>query len=122
VLKGDFMEYINIISQEEIMEAFQLPIVIVGSLTIASMVFAFIYLGITKNADKTMKYFCVAAPISMGCLIITCAICGIFFKVPTGRYKYQATIDKDKVTVSQYLEFIEEHNPTIKDGVYYWED
>ncbi len=116
------MEYINITSKEEIMEAFQLPIAIVGSLAIVSMVFAFIYLGITKNADKTMKYLCVAAPIAMGCLIITVAICGIFFKVPTGRYKYQATIDKNKITVSQYEEFIQKYDPTIKDGVYYWED
>jgi hypothetical protein len=51
-------------------------------------------------------------------MCITC----LFFSEPTGRYKYQATIDKDKITVSQYEEFIEEHNPTIKDGVYYWED
>ena len=31
-------------------------------------------------------------------------------------------IDKDKITVSEYEKFIEENNPTIKDGLYYWED
>ena len=58
----------------------------------------------------------------MGSLIITSIICGIFFQVPTGRYTYEATINKDKITVAQYERFIEEYNPTIKDGIYYWEE
>ena len=116
------MEYINIISKEEITQAFQLPITIVGCLAIAAILSAFVYLIIVKNPDKTMKYMCIAAPVGMGCLIITAIICGIFFQVPTGRYKYEATIDKDKITVAQYEDFLEEYSPTIKDGVYYWED
>ena len=116
------MEYINIISKEEITEAFQLPITIVGCLAIAAVLSSFVYMAIVKDPDKTMKYMCIVAPIAMGILIITAIICGIFFRVPTGRYKYKATIDKDKITVAQYEEFIGEHKPTIKDGIYYWEE
>lgn len=116
------MEYINIISKEEIMQAFQLPITIVGCLAIAATLSVFVYWGIVKNLDKVIKYLYIAGSVGMGCLVITSVICGIFFRVPTGRYKYEATIDKDRITVSQYEEFIEEYNPTIKDGVYYWED
>ena len=116
------MEYINIISKEEITQAFQLPIIIVTCLAIAAVLSSFIYWGIVKDLDKVIKYLYIADSVGIGCLVITSAICGIFFRVPTGRYKYEATIDKDRITVSQYEEFIEECNPTIKDGVYYWED
>ena len=116
------MEYINIISKEAIMEAFQPPITIVGCLAIAAVLSVLVYLGIVKNPNKAIKYMGIVAPIGIGCLIITAIICGVFFRVPTGRYKYEATIDKDKITVAQYEEFIEEYNPTIKDGIYYWEE
>ena len=116
------MEYINIISKEAIMETFQPPIIIVGFLAIAAVLSALVYLGTVKDPNKAIKYTSIVAPIGMSCLIITAIICGIFFRVPTGRYKYEATIDKDKITVAQYEEFIEEHNPTIKDGIYYWEE
>lgn len=116
------MEYINIISKEEIMQAFQPPIIIVGCLAIAAALSTFIYWGIGKDIDKVMKYLYIAGSVGIICLIATIVICATFFRVPTGRYKYEATIDKDRITVSQYEEFIEEYNPIIKDGVYYWED
>lgn len=115
------MEYINIISKEEIMQAAQLPIIIVGCLAIAAVLSVFVYCVIVKKLDQ-VNYLYIAGLVGMGCLIATGVICSIFFRVPTGRYKYEATIDKDMITVSQYEKFIEEYNPTIKDGVYYWED
>lgn len=116
------MEYINIISKEEIMQAFQLPITIVGCLAIAAVLSSLIYCGIVKDLNKVMKYLGVVGSIGLSCLMIAIIICGIFFQVPTGRYRYEATIDKDKITVAQYEEFIEKYNPAIKDGVYYWEE
>ena len=116
------MEYINIISKEEIMEAFQPPITVVGCLAIAAMIGLLVYCVKVKDCDKIMKAMFVGAPIALGCLLTTLVICSIFFRVPTGRYKYEATIDKDKITVAQYEAFIEEYDPIIKDGVYYWEE
>ena len=54
--------------------------------------------------------------------VIALCFCSVFFRVPTDTYKYEATINKDKITVTQYEEFIENYAPTIKDGIYYWEE
>lgn len=118
------MEYINIISKEAITQALDWPVVLVGCLAIAAMIMALVWAIITKrmNEIETGRLFGVIGVIGIGCWLITILICSIFFQVPTGRYMYEATIDKDKITVSEYEQFIEEYNPTIKDGVYYWED
>lgn len=118
------MEYINIISKEAITRALAWPVVLVGCLAIAAIVIAMIWAIITKRMDRieTGILFGKIGGIGIGALVITMVICSIFFQVPTGRYKYKATIDKDKITVSEYEEFIEEYNPIITDGIYYWED
>lgn len=116
------MEYINIISKEAITRPLAWPIALVGCLAIAAVVIAMIWAIITKRMDdaETGILFGEIGGIGIGALMITTVICSIFFKIPTGRYKYKATIDKDKITVSEYEEFIEEYNPTIKDGIYCW--
>ena len=118
------MEYINIISKEAITQAPDWPVVLVGCLAIAAMLMALAWAIITKKMDEmeTGILFGIIGAIGIGFLFITMVVCAIFFRVPTGRYKYEAAIDKDKITVSEYEEFIEEYNPTIKDGIYYWED
>lgn len=121
-IMGGCMEYVNIISKTEITQAFQLPILIVGHLAIAAVLSTFIYWAIVKNIDKVARYLCTVAAAGLSLLMITAIICGIFFQVPTGRYRYEATVDKNKITVAQYEKFIEEYTPTIKDGIYYWED
>lgn len=40
---------------------------------------------------------------------------------PSGKYKYKAIINKDKITVSEYEDFIEQYKPEIRDGYYYFE-
>lgn len=118
------MEHINIISKEAITQTLQWPIILVGCLAIAGVLGIMIWAIIAKRMDdtKTGELICIVGTIGIGLLLITGFICAIFFQVPTGRYKYEATIDKDKITVSEYEAFIEEYNPTIKDGIYYWED
>lgn len=39
---------------------------------------------------------------------------------PSGKYRYKATINKDKITVSEYEDFIEQYKPEIRDGYYYY--
>ena len=43
------------------------------------------------------------------------------FAEPTGNYSYKATVDKNKITVSEYEDFIEQYKPEIRDGIYYFE-
>lgn len=116
------MDYINIISQKEITQPLLWPVLVVGGLLIAGLIGLLVYLVITNNADKVIMPLCYLGPGGIFALLVTVMITEIFFQVPTGRYKYEATIDKDKITVAEYEQFIEEYNPTIKDGIYYWED
>jgi hypothetical protein len=55
-------------------------------------------------------------------MIIAELLSCIFLKVPTGKYRYEATIDKSKITVEEYEDFLEKYNPTVVNGVYIWED
>lgn len=112
-------EYINIISQEAITEPVKWPAVVVGSLTIVAMLSV---MFITKGSYKATAHLIdIVGASGVGLLILTSIICCTFFKVPTGQYKYEATINKDKITISQYEEFIKEYQPTIKDNIYYFE-
>ena len=118
------MEYINIISKEPIMQGIVWPAVLVGVLFIAVM-FSFLTWAVVTNRMKevrTGELIGIIGVIGISILLLVMAICSLFFRVPTGRYKYQAIIDKDEITVSQYEEFVEKYNPIIKDGIYYWEE
>lgn len=116
------MEYVNIISKEAITAVPTWLAMIGAVIAILGVLSTFIYWAIVKDANKVVTYLLIVGSISLLFSVVWMCITCLFFSEPTGRYKYQATIDKDKITVSQYEEFIEEHNPTIKDGVYYWED
>ena len=89
------------------------------AICIAAILSAFV---IAKDHGKVCRYLVWAGIGAIVFELIAFCICSAFFRVPTGRYRYEATIDKDKITVSEYEAFIEEYNPTIKDGIYYWED
>jgi hypothetical protein len=123
--RGDkVVEHINIISQEPITEPLQWPITLVGALAIVAIFTVLIWATATKRMgeDRTGVLLGLVGTVGMSLLLIAMFICSVFFQVPTGRYRYEATIDKDKITVSEYGQFIEEYSPTIKDGIYYWED
>lgn len=116
------MEYINIISKEPLTTTPIWPTFVILVISVCIILTTFIYWYIVKDPDKAFGYL---MKVGIGAVIFTAiasSICNVYFKVPTGCYKYEGTINKDKITVSQYEEFIEEYNPTIKDGVYYWED
>lgn len=43
------------------------------------------------------------------------------FAIPSGKFRYEATVNKNNITVSEYEDFIEKYKPEIKDGIYYFE-
>lgn len=117
------MEYINIISKEEIKDVPLWIIWIILGICIVGILVPVIICWIkTKSHDDAFRIMVLAGIIAILFEVIALCICCAFFRVPTGHYKYEATIDKDKISITQYEEFIEKYNPTIKDGVYYWKD
>lgn len=113
------MEYINIISKEPIMGIPLWQGFIVLVICIFLLICSF-YLYRLISIDMHIYALC-AIFIILGIEVASLGICDKYFSVPTGTYKYEATINKDKITIQQYEDFIEKYNPTIKDGVYYWE-
>ena len=117
------MDHINIISKEAITTGVAWPVVLVGSLVVAALIGSLIDLAISKNAERTIKISSTVGMIGIVVLLATQIITSIFFKVPTGRYRYEATIDREQMTVAEYDEFMRAYNHShCKDGIYYFED
>jgi hypothetical protein len=116
------MEYINIISKEPIIALPDwITHLILGVCFLLSLI-PLIYALVTNNFSKTIGLTLITGICVIVFEVAALIFCSANFSVPTGRYRYEGTIDKDKVTVGQYEEFIEKYNPTIKDGIYYWEE
>lgn len=117
------MEHVTIISKEAITAA-NFKLCLVGLLCcIAIILSALIYLYISKDTKKSLKYSSIACAAAMilGCVWVIITAC--FFQVPTGRYRYEAIIDKENMTIAEYEEFMKAYDHSYsKDGVYYFED
>lgn len=120
------MDYINIISQEEIKV---LPNWF--DFTLLGILVAIIFIPIVvawRICKKKEKPFInvfytelIAGVIAIACTIVSSFLIEPRMLVPSGRFRYEATIDKDHITVSEYEDFIEKYKPEIRDGIYYFE-
>lgn len=124
------MDHVNIISKEAITTMMPEISNVIGC--IALLVIAFLFGCLfyyskkvkTEEAQKTLiKVICFAGGIAIVLVSIIGVIGNIFYRVPTGRYKYEATIDEENMTVAEYNEFMEAYNHNYcKNGIYYFED
>ena len=117
------MDHINIISKEAITTGVAWPVVLVGSIIIIALIGSLVDLAISKKAERTIKFSSTVGTIGIVVMLITQIITSIFFKVPTGRYRYEATIDREQMTVAEYEEFMNAYSHSkCKNGIYYFED
>lgn len=116
-------EYINIISQEAMyITPDWVAIVLLSIVAAITIIPVVIYCSIQKDiTDKAMIIEIISGIIAIIVCFIFTPILANKFKVESGMYKYEATIDKTVITVAQYEEFIEKYRPEIKDGIYYFE-
>ena len=112
------MDYINIISKEAI-EAppdwcFTLAFVICIIIMSGGLVWA------TKDKFVSLLPVTIFGLIAIvvEAVLLICFI--QFCSIPTGNYKYEATIDKDNISVAEYEEFLKTYKPEIKENIYYW--
>ena len=119
------MDHVNIISQEaitaiapEISNAiailgFSMCFFLIGCLVFENML----------NKKLNHKIIVWISVVVLSVLVIGVLVGSIFFRVPTGRYKYEATIDKEQMTVAEYEEFMKAYSHSkCKNGIYYFED
>jgi flagellar biosynthesis protein FliP len=117
------MDHVNIISKEAIM-AVPDWLAILGVIICTSIILTtFVYWAIVKDVNKVPKYLGIAGTCALIVCVAWAAITTLFFKEPTGRYRYEATIDEESMTVAEYEEFMDAYNHSHhKDGIYYFED
>ena len=117
------MEHVNIISQEAITAVPTWLAALGAGICMAITASTFIYLAITKDPNKAAKYLLHAGAFSLALCVAWCIIITVFFSMPTGRYRYEATIDREQMTVAEYDEFMRAYSHSYcKDGIYYFED
>lgn len=123
------MEHVIIISQESItmMAPWVSNVIAIIGFSLIGALFGLLIYSSRKSKkisnETTFKIVLYAGSIGLCTLFILTVIAGIFFRVPSGRYRYEATIDEKKMTVAEYNEFMKAYNHTqYKNGVYYFED
>lgn len=114
-------DYINIISKEAETTASPLPTIIVEVIVAVCCVAIMVYLFVKNNPDRCAKMLAVLCIIGFPALLIFSLVSSLFFRVPTGQFKYTATLDENNMTIQEYKAFIEEYNPEIDaNGVYHF--
>lgn len=123
------MEHVNIVSKEAI--TMMAPVLghvicILSFLVLSFLVGCAIANSRMQDGDdrKTLlKVVCWIGAIGISLILVVGIVGNIFFRVPTGRYKYEATIDEENMTVAEYNEFMKAYNHIkSKNGIYYFED
>lgn len=119
------MEHVNIISKEAITAIapeISNAIAILGFSMIAFLLGCLLY-ETHRNKIVNRKVIVWISAVVSTIIVIGGLIGSIFFRVPTGRYKYEATIDKENMTITEYEEFMDAYaHSHHKDGIYYFED
>lgn len=120
-------EYINIISQEEIKVlpnwfVFTLLGILAAIVIIPTVVACIICEKKKKPFIKAVYTELIAGAIAIACMIISFFLVEPHMLVSSGRFRYKASVDKDRITVSEYEDFIEKYKPKIEDGIYYFEE
>lgn len=124
------MEHVTIISKEVITKMMPEITNVIGYMALLLILFVFgcaIYdhrkIETVEEEKTLVKVVLFASGIVITLILVIGIVGNIFFRVPTGRYKYEATIDAENMTVAEYREFMHAYNHTkSKNGVYYFED
>lgn len=113
-------EYIIITSKEAVTAVPAWIAFAGGIIPILLILSTFVYQAIVKEPLKVAKYLGIVGVIAIILAIAWACISCVFFSEPTGKYNYEATVDKDNMSVTEYEQFMEEYDPYIKDGLYYF--
>lgn len=123
------MDHVNIISQESIsmMAPWISNVICILGFSMIGFLFGLLIYSHRDNKkisnEQIFKTVLYVGSIGLCVLFIFGLVAGIFFRVPSGRYRYEATIDETQMTVAEYNEFMKAYNHTkcVK-GIYYFED
>ena len=113
--------HINIITKEAETTVSVLPTIIVAVILSTCCIALIVYLFVKNNTDRVIKLLGILAIVGIPLELLSILVANIFFRVPTGQFKYTATLDENNMTIQEYKAFIEEYNPEIDaNGVYHF--
>lgn len=120
------MEHITVISQEAITQPLFWPGIVVGCIGLAFAIAGLVVLSIGVvnriNLYDHSIILIVHAVCMIPIMLVTMAVCSIWFPVETGRYKYEGTLDPE-MTIVEFEEFQQQYsNVRFEEGVWKWED
>ena len=119
------MDHVNIISQEAIKAIapeLSNAITVLGFLMIFFLIGCLIYEN-HSNKKLNLRVIVWISAVVLSIIVVGGLIGSIFFRVPTGRYRYEATIDEENMTVAEYNEFMKAYDHSYcKNGIYHFED
>lgn len=120
------MGCINIISKEEIkvLPNWFLVTLLGISIAIVSISTVIAYIICKKKKKSLIKVVyteLIAGAVAIAYIVMSFLFAAPYILVPSGRFRYEAVIDKDHITVSEYEDFIEKYKPEIKGDTYYFE-
>ena len=118
-------DFVNAIEQSAITTPSIWPSIIVAIPTLSILVGALVYMFISKNPKKYEKVTTIVGftgTIGIALLLISTLISSLFFRMPTGRYKYTVEFDKS-ATIQECEDFLSEYNIIkYEEGRFYIED
>ena len=119
------MEHINIISKTEIAATplWVFAVVCVALGIFISLGIAFIYKKFHHKNDEIYGMLMIGFILFSFLLAVFSFIVvdNIDYPTENPKYRYEATIDKENMTVKEYEDFIKEYNPSIAGDKYYWD-
>jgi len=123
------MDHVNIISKESITMMAPWATNVIGIFGFSMIIFLIGLLIYSfkdhkkLSNEKLSKAILYIGTAGLCVLLIMGCTLGLFFRVPSGRYKYEATIDEENMTVAEYNEFMKAYSHSYcKDGIYHFED
>jgi hypothetical protein len=123
------MDHVNIISKEAItmMAPWATNVICIFGFSMIFFLFGCLVYSHRDHKkvsnEKLLKIILYTGTAGLCVLLILGCTLGLFFRAPSGRYKYEATIDEENMTVAEYNEFMKAYNHSYcKDGIYHFED
>ena len=101
-------------------------LIIVGFVVLLTLIPTLIVWIVLSKKKVNVFGWVIGTELIAGFTALILAVIFIFnyskdFAIPSGKFRYEATVNKNNITVSEYEDFIEKYKPEIKDGIYYFE-
>lgn len=104
---------LEIIEKQALSRPITWPIITVGCIVIAGLIVLLCIIGFKKNANmhKAITSLGWIGGCGIAAILVATIICSIWFRIPTGTYRYEVKLNPDIITISQLENFKDIYKP-----------